>query len=154
MTKALMPNFFARGDTVTPVKYSAVVFAVNLTFNLLLMQKFGHVGIATATTIAAFVSLGQYLHGLKKRGYWKFSTTLKWKFAKISFVSVMAGCLLVCMRLGLNTYMPQWETDSKLILLLLLGIMFVITLAFLLISARIFGIIDFAIIANLIRRKR
>lgn len=154
MTKALMPNFFARGDTVTPVKYSAVVFAVNLTFNLLLMQKFGHVGIATATTIAAFVSLGQYLHGLKKRGYWKFSPTLKWKFAKISFVSVMAGCLLVCMRLGLNTYMPQWETDSKLILLLLLGIMFVITLAFLLISARIFGIIDFAIIANLIRRKR
>ena len=48
MTKALMPNFFARGDTVTPVKYSAVVFVTNFVFNVILMQFFGHVGIAMA----------------------------------------------------------------------------------------------------------
>ena len=34
ITKALMPNFFARGDTITPVKYSAVVFIANLSFIL------------------------------------------------------------------------------------------------------------------------
>lgn len=65
MVKALMPNFFARGDTTTPVKYSFVVFLTNLALNLLLMKPFGHVGIAAATSAAAFVSLYQYVRGLK-----------------------------------------------------------------------------------------
>ena len=79
MVKALMPNFFARGDTKTPVKYSAVVFISNLILNLLLMGPLGHIGIATATSIASFVSLYQYIHGLKKRHYWQMSKELKRK---------------------------------------------------------------------------
>jgi peptidoglycan biosynthesis protein MviN/MurJ (putative lipid II flippase) len=38
MVKALTPNFFARCDTKTPVKYSAVVLIANLVFALLLMK--------------------------------------------------------------------------------------------------------------------
>ena len=56
MVKAMTPNFFARCDTKTPVKYSVVVLLANLSFSLLLMKPFGHVGIATATTLAAFIS--------------------------------------------------------------------------------------------------
>lgn len=153
MTKALMPNFFARGDTVTPVKYSAVVFTVNLIFNILLMQKFGHVGIACATTIAAFVSLGQYLHGLKKRRYWQFNRALSLKFVKIFAISVITGFVLFFMIKALDNLYPQWQTISKILLLFVLGFMFVIALAFFLFSAKMFKVIDFNEILQLIRKK-
>ena len=51
LVKALAPNFFARGDTKTPVKYSIIVLLTNLSFSIILMKPFGHVGIASATTI-------------------------------------------------------------------------------------------------------
>lgn len=101
--KALMPNFFARGDTVTPVKFSAVVFGVNFVFNLILMVPFGHVGIAVSTTIAAFVSLMQYIYGLKKRGFWCFSKALTFKVLKIVLASVFMGGALVAVQEGINT---------------------------------------------------
>ena len=154
MTKALMPNFFARGDTVTPVKYSAVVFAVNLVFNLILMQYFGHVGIACATSIAAFVSLGQYIGGLYKRGYWHFSKNLLIKLAKIALVSVLTGVLLKAECLALAQWFLPLLSVSKIMLLFILSAMFGSACVFFLIFAKIFGIIDFAEILQTIRRKK
>lgn len=108
MVKALTPNFFARGDTKTPVKYSIVVLATNLIFALLLMKPFGHVGIATATTIAAFVSLYQYVHGLKKRGFWRFSPDLLRKIVKITASSLIMGAAIYGCELFLNFRYSNW----------------------------------------------
>ena len=94
LVKALAPNFFARGDTRTPGKYSIVVLFTNLAFSLLLMKPFGHVGIAAATTIAAFVSLYQICSGLKKRGYWQFSVEFRCKIYKIIASSLVMGGVL------------------------------------------------------------
>lgn len=154
MTKALMPNFFARGDTVTPVKYSAVVFITNLVFILLLMHDFGHIGIAGATTIAAFVSLLQYIIGLKKRGYWQCSRQLLGKIMRITLVSVLTGAAALGGRLLLNHLSPDWIYGSKWLLLLYLCILGIFALAIFLISARIFKVIDFTDIIRLLRRKK
>lgn len=154
MTKALMPNFFARGDTITPVKYSAVVFAVNLIFNLILMRIYGHVGIALATTIAAFVSLGQYIGGLYKRGYWKFTKPLVIKLMKIAFASVLIGALLWAETKGIELYFPRLIHGSKFLLLITLGAMFFSALLFFLLLAKSFAIISFAEIINMVRRKK
>lgn len=154
MTKALMPNFFARGDTVTPVKYSAVVFVVNLTFNLILMQYFGHIGIAIATSISAFVSLGQYIAGLYKRGYWKFSKELIIKLLKIALISVLTGFLVFMEIKFISQYFPQYMTVAKIWLLLVLGVILVFASVFYLILAKISGIIDFTEILNMLRRKK
>lgn len=94
MVKALAPNFFARGNTKTPVKYSAIAFLFNLIACIILMQFFGHIGIACATSASAFVSLGQYIYGLKKRGHWSFSADLLKKTAKIILASVCMGALV------------------------------------------------------------
>lgn len=153
MVKALMPNFFARGDTKTPVKYSAVVFASNLIMNLLLMKPFGHIGIATATSIAAFVSLYQYIHGLKKRNYWSFSPDLKKKLADIAICSVIMGGSIYAVQACLNNLLPHTSIALLFIKLAIIGI---IGLATFLIVAKIKGILDItAIIKNLLlRRKR
>ena len=154
MTKALMPNFFARGDTITPVKYSAVVFITNLVFILLLMHAYGHVGIACATTVAAFVSLLQYVVGLKKRGYWQFSRQLVSKICRIAAVSFLTGAVVYGCRVLLNDLFPNWIYASKWQLLFLLGVLGIFALAFFLILAKIFKVIDFGDILRLIRRKK
>ena len=152
MTKALMPNFFARGDTVTPVKYSAVVFVTNLVFNIVLMQFYGHVGIAMATTIAAFVSLLQYIIGLKKRDYWSFKKPLIVKMLKIIAVSVLMGVFVFAVNLWVLHCFPNY-TAHKLTLLTVLGFFGIIALAFFLIAAKICAIIDYRDLLQMMRRK-
>ncbi len=153
MVKALMPNFFARGDTVTPVKYSAVVFTANLVMNLILMKPFGHVGIATATSIAAFVSLYQYIHGLKKRGYWQFSSELKQKIKDIFFCTIVLAVALFLSNLILNYTITSHRWGAVLLKLSLNGI---IGLATFLIIAKIKNVLDIIALTKnlLLRRKR
>jgi len=121
--KALMPNFFARGDTVTPVKFSAVVFAVNFAFNLILMIPFGHVGIAVATTIAAFVSLFQYVYGLQKRGFWRFSKGLLVRIFKIIFASVLMGSCVLALEHGVNMLCGNYLAYHFIVKLCIFGVL-------------------------------
>ena len=152
MTKALMPNFFARGDTVTPVKYSAVVFITNLTFNLILMRFYGHVGIAVATTVAAFVSLLQYIIGLKRRKYWNFEKPLIIKMLKIIGVSVLMGVVVFAVNRLVLLYFPNYMAH-KLTLLTAIGFYGIIALAFFLIAAKIFNIINYSDLLQMMRKK-
>ncbi len=152
LAKALMPNFFARGDTVTPVKYSFWVFVTNFVFNVILMQWFGHVGIAMATTIAAFVSLGQYLVGLKRRGYWQFTPPLIKQSIKIAAASVVMGAGAWCANAALMRFFPLYF-KSKLCLFAGLAGVGIIALAILLIMVKILHIVDFRQIINMARRK-
>lgn len=153
LVKALMPNFFARGDTVTPVKYSAVVFLTNLIACLLLMKPFGHVGIATATTIAAFVSLAQYLHGLKKRGFWQLSPVLCAKMLKIAFCSVFMGVMVYAAELGLNALVGNWLRLGVALKLCLLGAFGIFGLATFLIMAKITKVLDISEVLKLFYKR-
>ena len=152
MVKALMPNFFARGDTVTPVKYSAVVFIANFIMNIILMKPFGHAGIATATSIAAFVSLYQYLYGLKKREYWEISPQLKQKMIDVAICSAITGIILIIIQAGINYYLPAKHIGYLILKLSVIG---TIGLATFLIAAKMKGVLDITAIIKtwLLRRK-
>ncbi len=154
MVKALMPNFFARGDTITPVKYSAVVFLTNLVFNLILMKPFGHVGIASATTIAAFVSLFQYFHGLKKRGFWQISGVLSYKIIKIVCCSLLMGAAVYGVEYALNDTFGNWLRFGIILKLCILGGLGVFGLATFLILAKMTHVLDIAEIYRMIKKKR
>jgi putative peptidoglycan lipid II flippase len=67
LVKALTPGFFARGDTLTPVKIGIAIVALNLAFNLALTPFLGHVGIALATSLAAWVNVAALSLGLRRR---------------------------------------------------------------------------------------
>ena len=76
LIKVLGPGFFAREDTVTPVKIAALCVAINLALNLLLMGPLLHVGIALATAISAWINAGLLLFVLRRRGHFKFDDRL------------------------------------------------------------------------------
>ena len=151
MVKALTPNFFARGDTITPVKYSVIVFISNLTLNLILMKPFGHTGIAIATSISAFVSLYQYIHGLKKRNHWEFSLQLIKQIKNVFICSLIMGITIYLTKYLLNYYLT---TNNIGFLILKLSIIGIIGLATFLISAKITGTIDITSIIRTILSRR
>ena len=153
LVKALTPNFFARGDTKTPVKYSIIVFLTNLTFALLLMKPFGHVGIATATTIAAFVSLFQYIHGLKKRGFWSFDKKLFYQIIKISLSSLIMGCVISLTEAFLDIRYSNWLDLGYAVKIPIFAGLCFLGLATFAIAAKLTGAMDFTEIMSMILKK-
>lgn len=57
VVKILTPAFFARKDTKTPVMFAIISLVVNVVLNLLLYKPYGHVGLAIATSIAAWLNV-------------------------------------------------------------------------------------------------
>lgn len=57
LMKCLTPGFHARRDTKTPVKIAMVTLVVNVAANLALIGPMGHVGLAAATALAAWVGV-------------------------------------------------------------------------------------------------
>lgn len=154
LVKALAPNFFARGDTKTPVKYSVVALFANLSFAVILMKPFGHVGIATATTIAAFVSLGQYLKGLNNKCFWSCSHILIKQIIKITVCSLIMGIVIKLGLIILNLYYSNWlllPISAKITFYTLLCIL---GLAAFTISAKLTKTINFLEIKSLICNRR
>ena len=87
LIKVLGPGFFAREDTVTPVKIAALCVVINLGLNLLLMGPLLHVGIALATAISAWINAGLLLFVLRRRGHFKFDDRLRRALPRILLAS-------------------------------------------------------------------
>lgn len=69
LIRVLQPGFFAREDTLTPTYFAGISVAINVISSLLLFPILQHVGIAIATSIAAWANallLGYWLH---RRGH-------------------------------------------------------------------------------------
>jgi putative peptidoglycan lipid II flippase len=154
LVKSLAPNFFARGDTKTPVKYSAVVLATNLIFSVILMKPFGHVGIAASTTIAAFVSLAQYLHGLKKRSFWCCPRDLFIRSIKIIACSIVMCLMLALLQYLFNLHYGNWLHLSLLPKLALFGFLCILGFITFVFCAKVSHVLDLRdIISHLVKRK-
>ncbi len=65
LIKVLQPGYFARENTKSPMMMAGVTVLVNIVFSLLLFPFYGHVGIAIATSIAAWVNVVLLWVGLR-----------------------------------------------------------------------------------------
>ncbi len=71
LIKVLAPGFYARQDTKTPVRIGVVTMGVNIVLSLALFYPFGHVGLAAAISVAAFVNAGLLLYRLYREGVYR-----------------------------------------------------------------------------------
>jgi putative peptidoglycan lipid II flippase len=55
--RGLVPAFYARGDTATPVKVLLLATVINVGLKVLLIGPFGAAGLALATSIGAWVNV-------------------------------------------------------------------------------------------------
>lgn len=71
--KIFAPGYFARQDTSTPVKIGVVAMCTNMVLNLVFyLNGLAHVGLALATSLAAFLNAGLLVRGLQKDGVFTF----------------------------------------------------------------------------------
>ncbi|ONG52959.1 murein biosynthesis integral membrane protein MurJ [Pseudoroseomonas deserti] len=95
LIKAFAPGFFARADTATPVKIGILVVLVNLSLSLTLIQFLAHVGIALATSLAAWVNAGLLAFILWRRGQFFADRRLRRNLWRLGLASaVMTAALL------------------------------------------------------------
>lgn len=79
LIKIFNTSFFARQDTVTPIKVALSGMVVNVILNFVLIYKYKHLGIAIATSSASWFNAAVLVYLLKKRNFVSFDAAL-WKF--------------------------------------------------------------------------
>ncbi|MDD9876590.1 MAG: murein biosynthesis integral membrane protein MurJ [Magnetovibrio sp.] len=94
LIRVLTPGYFAREDTKTPVKIAAWSMLANIALNLVLMQVWGHVGIALASSAAAWINAGWLARELKRRGQLSVDKRLAERGPKIVWASLGMGAVL------------------------------------------------------------
>jgi putative peptidoglycan lipid II flippase len=87
--KVVAPAFYALGRTRVPLIASVSAVVANLIWNILTFRRFGHVGLAVGTSIAALVNAGVLVFAFEKQIHGFVSRELLLPFAKILVAAVI-----------------------------------------------------------------
>jgi len=149
LVKALIPAFFARGDTTTPVLVGIGVVALNLALNLAFLRftGLGAAGIALATGLAAWTNVAVLVVLLHRARHFRPDRRLRRAAPRLLAAALaMGGALLLGMALLVPG--PGWTGAMVLGLLCALGAGLYFGLAHLL------GGLDLRELRRMLRRRR
>ncbi len=124
LVKALSPGFFAREDTVTPVKAAAVALVANVVLNLILMGPFKHVGIAMATAASAWLNAAILAVVLRRRGALVLDDRLRSRLPRTVAASLGMAVVLGAIMMGLEAPLAAapWQRVAALAALVAAGL--------------------------------
>lgn len=96
--KVLVPGYFARQDTRTPVRVGIIALVANLIMNLALVVPLAHAGLALATSLAAFLNAGLLYRGLRREGIHRPRPGWAGFVTKIAFANLVMVVFLFSFR--------------------------------------------------------
>jgi len=118
LVKVLAPGFYARKDTATPVKIGIVAMVANMVLNLLFVLPLmyywnvGHLGLALATSVAAYINAGLLLRGLLRAGVFNFQPG--WQLYSLRLLVATAGMAVTVWLLVPETPIwLQWQWQRR-----------------------------------------
>jgi putative peptidoglycan lipid II flippase len=94
LVKVLVPNFYARADTRTPVYAAFISLIVFVALNFAILTDFGVVGVAYASVIGAWINVGYLYIVLVKRGYYAIPLALLGRIARQLVAAAAMGLAL------------------------------------------------------------
>ena len=97
LLKVVVPAYFARGDTSTPVKVGFFAIAFNLCLNVALMVPLQHVGPAMATSVSAWGNVGALLFLLHRRRHFSWEKRLRRRLPRVLVSAVAMGAGLLAL---------------------------------------------------------
>ena len=117
LIKVLAPGYFSRQDTKTPVKIGIIAMAVNMLFNLVLViplhfiWQLGHVGLALATSLSAFINAGLLYRGLRRSQVYQplAGWGVYWVRLLLANAAMAVVLLLIYGLVGDWFALPPWE---------------------------------------------
>ena len=119
LVRVLQPGYFAREDTRRPMIMALITVAVNIACSLALFPLLGHVGIAVATAISAWVNVALLVLGL--RGFWKPDRRTLLRLPRMLLAAMIMGAALV----GLHHLTGNWFEEGTLQRILGLGLLII-----------------------------
>ncbi|MHA6689329.1 murein biosynthesis integral membrane protein MurJ [Devosia sp. A449] len=132
LIRVLQPGYFARADTVTPTIFAGISVVANIVLSLLLFPTYLHVGIAIATSVAAWLNAILLAVFLARRGHFALGLADWRKHGLIIAIStIMGGALFLLAARGaahMTTAAPIWEQIGVLGTLVLFGMALYFTL--------------------------
>lgn len=91
LVKVLVPGFFAREDTRTPVKVAGATMVLNIALNLALVGPLAHVGMALSTSLAAWFNVVALAVILRRRGFFAVDARLRSRAPRIIAAALVMG---------------------------------------------------------------
>jgi putative peptidoglycan lipid II flippase len=95
LAKVFQPGFYAREDTRTPMRFAIISVAVNVAASIILSFWLGHVGIALATSLAAWVNAGLLGYTLHRQDLFKLDERCRKRLPLIVASAIVMGGLLL-----------------------------------------------------------
>ncbi len=94
LVKILQPAFFAREDTVTPLRYTLISVAANVVLALALFFWIGFLGLAIAASAASWLNTALLAWQLRRRGFLTLDARSRLRLPRGLLVSaLLAGAL-------------------------------------------------------------
>ncbi|MBB3408170.1 putative peptidoglycan lipid II flippase [Rhizobium sp. BK316] len=151
LIKALQPGFYAREDTKTPMRFSAIAVATNCATALTLFPYMGAPGIAVAEATAGWISTVLLFTTLLRRGH----LTWEWALAKRAALLVVAAAVMGAVIIYLKQYWAPWLASGAPLLSKVgtLGLLIAISMVVYFATAFLIGGADLGMIRRNLNRK-
>ena len=123
LIRVLQPGFFSRKDTKTPTWFAAISLVINVVLSLALFGSLKHVGIALATSIAAWINVVMLAVFLARRGHFRLDGA-EWRQQAMiaAMTAIMAAALYGAVMLLGPVFDPGYFFPLQALALLVLCI--------------------------------
>ena len=94
LVKIFAPGFYAHKNTQRPVRIAVIAMAANIVFSLLLVYPLRHVGLALATSLAAYINAGLLYRALRSAEIYQFAPGWGKFLCKVCIAAAGMGILV------------------------------------------------------------
>lgn len=148
LVKVLVPNFFARKDTRTPVYTAAGGLVVNVIANFILVPRFGVVGLALGGATGAWTNCALLYVILVRKRYYHVTALVAGRILRIALAAAVMGAgLWYVLPLGVG-----WYSGSVLERIAAVAGLVIVGVAIFAVAAIALRVLDRRTIDELVRR--
>src|SRR5680860_733521 len=109
LLRSFTAPFYARRDTLTPVKAALLAATVNIALKFVLMGPLAQVGLALATSIGAWINLSLLAYFARRQGFAVSGTAIGGPVAKLIGIGVVFAAALFAGAYGLQQALSGLE---------------------------------------------
>lgn len=151
LIKVFSPAYFARLDMKSPMWFSIAAVVVNIVASLALFPFYGHVGIAVATSISAWLNFVLLAGVLWRRGDFRPSPTTLRRVAMIVLASVAMGAVVLGLDAALASRLASPSFPVRFATVMgVIGVAAIVYFGIVVAT----GAVDRAELANALRRRK
>lgn len=122
LLRAFTITFHARGDTRTPVIAMAVAISINIALKLVLMGPMGHVGLALATGVGAWINLSLLYWFARRQDLMGLDDRARQVLPRLGVAFLVLAAALLVASIGLKSALGPAASDRlKLVILMVVG---------------------------------